>query len=91
MGYGAEDAMRLAMRRGTPIKMTPFEVVCLITERELNKKIKQSEIQKMMDEFLSTKNYDYITPDLHQRSKALLNNHQDEFKKWIIDRLCQRQ
>ena len=82
MGYGAEDAMRLAMRRGTPIKMTPFGVVCLITERVLGKNIRQEEIQLMMDEFVSVKKYDYTSYDLEKRSKMLLN-HQEEYKEWL--------
>lgn len=82
MGYGAEDAMRLAMRRGTLIKMTPFGVVCLITERVLGKKIRQEEIQLMMDKFMSIKKYDYTSYDLEKRSKMLLN-HQEEYKEWL--------
>mgnify|MGYP003571277594 CR=1 FL=1 len=83
MGYGAEDAMRLAMKKGVPVKRTPFQVVCLITERALNIKVKPAEVETLMDDFLHSKKFDYIRPDLEKRSKALLNNHQDEYKEWL--------
>lgn len=80
MGYGSEDAIRMACRNGVPaVRRTPFEVVKLICTNILRRECSDEEVTEYMKAFVN------MSDGIQKDSRKLLRNQLD-FKSFLISK-----